>query len=329
MATASLWVGGDLWAGVSAQELGAAEAPRADFVLQRLEPWVGGRLGSGWSARFAVRARLGGEADPAAWTAAVRDAWVEGAFGGEVVQHRLRVGVQELAVGDLRGFEAHHGYFLGGEATADLVRLSGALPAEDLGATWSTALGEGLEGALQLTRGEGGEVEGPAGWVDGAFVVRARPVAGLSARAGLRTGLRDGVAGEARYTVGEAAVEVRGGPEDGGRGRVLGEVLYGGLANEAFSYPRVGALLAGAVELPLTGERVDHLALVGRGSVSDPVLGNGAPDGTYGGAAAAHVYWVDEAGRVVMSGLGWEVEVPQSLGERVAHALTLQVAAGF
>lgn len=329
--------GGEVRTSFAVNDIGVPdEAPAIGLEMNRLRPYVKGELGEHWSTKISLDVKQGSVSvaedgsvtRPTSWGVVAHDAYVQGAFTTGKLEHALRVGAQETTFGARDYFDKYDGYYVGGHGYKDLPRLFGTMYGEDLGVSWHTGMGDTFGVDLQLTNGEGVESPDSDGALDFMARVEARPVKYVGVWGSFMTGGRETEAGIASLTLADVGLEGRYDADSGLGVRAYGELLIGALGNAEFNYPIFGALGAVALDVPMSGV-VDHLGIVGRYAGYDPVKGNELPDGTYSAAGAANLFWDAGEKNIAMTGLQWEMTIPQLVDLPITNDLTLQFAAKF
>ncbi len=263
---------------------------------------------------------------PEGWILALEDAWIDVGFGAR--DSRVRAGLQAPILGSTDWFDRFDAFFLGGaHAWASLPWRSGRVPARDLGIQVHVVPASGWALEAQVLNGSttpdpdadpGKEVLGR---------VTYAPSEALRCQASGQYGIR-GDEGEDHSDQFDLAIEARFGHARFMAEGLLGTDTVGGIATQF-----AGAQAAGAVDLPLRAEALDHATLVARGAAFDPRLEPDAeapwPDTWYALDAAVQLHWHTAPGRTFLTGLVYEAFLPSNDRLPVGHEGVLQAVWAF
>lgn len=315
---------GEVWAGVGFPLGDGAGDPAP--ALRRLAggaEWRGGPVVGRVYLRFDAASDAGVHLEDAWLRAGAHDG--QGGFG--------RLGVARPAFAAMDRFEEGRRYWVPG-ASAELERSAGFEPDATLG------LGGGYVGAhvtasIELAdAADGGEAGTPADQVDfEALEARGRVVLALGGegeaapgQVGLSVGYRAPALGEATpRLLGalHAELNLR-------RVHLFVEGLGGMQGEAADQVPLVGGMATLAMDVPFSGDVVRQLSFVVGGLAWDPAISGlpeakDVPDAEYRARAAANLAWVVGPSDLV-TGVGWELTVPQDLAVPVSQALVVEAA---
>ncbi|MBN1336783.1 MAG: hypothetical protein JXB39_12570 [Deltaproteobacteria bacterium] len=259
----------------------------------------------------------------AAWALALEDAWVDLWIGRQ--DHRVRTGVQEPILGTTDWVDAFDEFFVGGaHAWGSLAWRSGVAPARDLGLAVRIVPAEPWALEAQVLDGPG------TSWLDPRRRLLGRvtyaPGEILRVQASGQSGV--GSQEQDRPNRFDLAFRARLGPA-----RLMAEGLIGSDASGENAPGFAGFQAAAAWDVPLPHEGLDHLSLVTRFTLFDPVFEpriEGAwPDAWYAVDAAVHVYWSTTPSRTLLTGLAYEGFTPQNDRLPVGHEAVLQAVWRF
>ena len=262
------------------------------------------------------------------WTIQGREIYVE-RESGDKVHHRFRAGVQKTAFGVRDWFDGFDNYYLGGlDAYEDVERRAGLVFAEDVGLGYRIAAKEDRwSGDLQILNGSGFKVMDDNNAKDIIVRLAGRPVSWTNLSVSALFGAR-GATGDQQVRRASVAAELRG-PHQ----RVMGEFIAG-RTEEGSARDEMAYMAAAAWDFEMTGV-LDRVSVVGRFQGYDPDTSNsqGAdapyPDNWWSSAAAAQFYWNAVPKTTLLTGLSWEMMVPENLEEPITQALVAQVACKF
>ena len=236
---------------------------------------------------------------------------------------RVRVGMQKPIFSTRDWFDGLDAFFMGGhDAYKTMAERAGHVPTRDLGIAYRLAPADLWSADLQVMNGTGDKIMDDNAGKD--FSGRASldlPV-GLGVQASGHHGMRGDDSTDSISQVDLAASLKLGGL------RALVEGLYGS-ASEADASGEFAAFqgaLAG--DIPLSAERLDHLALAGRFMFYDPLLELGVdkpyPDAWWVINAAGFLHWDVAERQHLLTGLVYENYAPQNDQEPLEHSLVAQ-----
>jgi hypothetical protein len=333
-------LGGDVRLGATADHLerlsaSGEGAPSAGFVVSRARPIVDVALGKWLAGRVAIEfgqddstVTLGaGDAAvdlkswAAGWSVQGREIFLE-AHAGTTFHHRFRLGLQESAFGVRDRYERDYA-FAGTTGRKDLARRAGLVPDEDLGIGWRGEAGDELAFDLQLLNGSGGTTLDDNTGKDLVARVEASPVKAvrgfLSAEYGARGPTSDG-----NQLQGELAVEVRGAAQ-----RLMLEGLVGSTTEDPLDTWFSGVSATGEWDVPVHGDALTSVDLVGRFQFFDPVAGLDTPDAWWTYDAGLWADWKVYPGQNVRTGVTWEMYTPQDLDLPATQTVVAEAAWRF
>jgi hypothetical protein len=269
---------------------------------------------------------------PDGWTTIVRDLYVDWAFGK--AGQSLRMGVQKPIFGNRDWYEDYDQYYLGGiEAYKTLAWRAGVIPSRDLGVSYHVEPGEVLKFDAQVANGTGEQqVEDNAG-KDVSARLSIRPHGPFRVEGSALYGLRGDVDKSADSTSAfSLGVEFRQKVP-----RLLVEGIIGNNVQKEVSAGMAGFMVTGALDFELESHTLDRFVLLGRFMTWDP---NTTPQGdtlaptdfdAWGlGDVSTQLYWKTANPRwVLLTGLNYEILVPQSMDQPVEHSLVGQAAWKF
>jgi hypothetical protein len=247
------------------------------------------------------------------------------------VRHSLRFGLQKPAFGIRDRFDGFDEYYLGGtRAYEELERRAGLVSSEDAGIAYR-AEAKRWAADLQLMDGVGYAKTEDNGGKDVIVRLSGDPLPWLTVLASADRGVR-GADTDQQFWQLAGGVEARG-PHQ----RIVAEYLTG---HSEVDGPRdfQGAQAAAAWDVPMHGDTLDHLSVVGRYYFFDPQTGNefcpegqacdweSYPDNWGGPAAALVAYWDTRPGITLLTALTWEMWWVENQEEPIRQSVVLQVA---
>jgi hypothetical protein len=262
------------------------------------------------------------------WTPLVKDLYVDGKAG----MHRIRVGVQKPIFSTMDRYDDYNAYFLGGlDAHKALAWRMGIVPSRDLGARWSVAPSSSFSVDLQVSNGTGERAleNNPGKDLSGRVVLEPHELVRIEGS--VLHGAR-GALGKDSLSAFALAAELRTrGP------RLIAEALMGNAMLQETAHGFMGVSITGAWPIEIPGERIDHLVILGRYMTGDPDTRDGEGDDFASGVdawgmgnLATQLYWkTTRPEQTLLSGLSYEVLVPQNAEIPVGHGLVAQLAWKF